>query len=194
MREALQLFKDFAANPVPVIGFLSLILAFSLLVYFKNRLAKDFESFGNKISDFEKKFSEHLSLTHAALTKHAEDFAASGRAVGEDLLKMRQSLLDLKGDLLTRLEALRDFTKNLQHESTATAHGLKMSTERFEEKFGRLVEYRAAVEAALGKIIRIDNEVTDAKSKLDKHHEWYASVAQALKRHDEELEKLRKKK
>ncbi len=173
------------SSPTNILTVLALFLCGVLILDFKRRLNSDFARFEKILAENSVLLTRHMGETRDDLKSHAETMIKATRGLNGDMLKVKESLFNLKQEMIERLENIKQFAKNLEHDARTLAHALELTAEQFEEKFGRVILLRQELEEHYGRVHLIEKTTS-------KHQEWFTSVAQSLKAHSDELARLKK--
>lgn len=181
----------FVTDPLKAIAVCAVFLATYLIISAKKRLEKDFQGFENKLSVYERSIEFHASETRKALATHSDHMGRATKAINGDMLKIKENIFELKRELIQKVDEARAQVASIEREAKAIAHALQLTTEQFEVKFGRIIEFKKELETAHGKIIRLEEASGTFKIDIVKHREWFGQVGQTLKAHKAELDQLR---
>lgn len=181
----------FATDPLKAIAVCAVFLATYFIIQAKKRLEKDFNGFEKKLEVYDRSFEHHARETRKALSEHQDAMGKATKAINGDMLKIKENLFELKRELIVKVEEARAQVASLERESKAMSHALSLTTEQFEAKFGRIIEFKKELETAHGKIIRLEESQGGFKIDVVKHREWIGQIGQTLKAHKAELDALR---
>lgn len=175
---------------------LSLACLFGWLLFgsFKKQvedIQKYHDNFGDRFELMKSSVERDLSITRTALTNHREDMGKATKAINGDMLKIKENIFELKRELLVKVDEAQLQVANLEREARALAHVLELTTEKFEAKFGKIIQFKEELAAAHGKIIRLEESQGAFKIDIVKHQQWFGEVGKALKAQKAELDALR---
>lgn len=180
------------AHPEHAATICSVFLAALLISLLAKKLVKDFNSFESRLAQWEISVSGHMSETRRSLAHHSDDLGKATKAINGDMQKIKESVFELKQDLLSRIESMREIAGHLERQVKMLAVAVKTTTERFEEKYGKIVELRQALDEGYGKIIRLEGSAKSVREELIKHEEWFRKIAKTLTDHKDDLSKIKK--
>ena len=178
-------------DPLKAIAVSAVFLATYLIISAKKRLEKDFQRFESKLGIYERSIEHHASETRKALATHSDHMGKATKAINGDVLKIKENIFELKRELIVKVDEAHSQVASIEREAKAIAHALQLTTEQFEVKFGRVIEFKKEIELAHGKIIRLEETSGTFKIDLIKHKEWFGQVAKSLQVHKSELDALR---
>lgn len=181
----------FATDPLKAIAVCAVFLATYLIIAAKKRLENDFKGFETKLSVYERSIEFHASETRKALAVHSDHMGRATKAINGDMLKIKENIFELKRELIQKVDEARTQVASIEREAKAIAHALQLTTEQFEVKFGRIVEFKKELEIAHGKIIRLEEASGSFKIDIVKHQEWFGRIGQTLKAQKAEIDELR---
>lgn len=181
----------FVTDPLKAIAVCAVFLATYFIIAAKKRLEKDFQGFENKLSVYERSIEFHASETRKALAVHSDHMGRATKAINGDMLKIKENIFELKRELIQKVDEARAQVASIEREAKAIAHALQLTTEQFEVKFGRIIEFKKELETTHGKIIRLEEASGTFKIDIIKHREWFGQVGQTLKAQKAELDALR---
>ena len=166
----------------------SLFVTVSLLLYFKKRLASDFEDFKEKLSAHEKMLQTHVQSTQALITLHNDTLTKASRSISGDVLKTKETLFNLKHEFIGRLEELKEFASKLERETKMMGEKLSITVERFEDRIARVLEAQKFAQEAIGRITHIESAIAEFRIESDTR---LTAAAKILKSHDEQLARIK---
>lgn len=181
----------------------SLVLAVSLILYFKNRLVQDFVRFENKLNRWENviegklvrwemQVSDHITGTSKTLSTHAQEMSVFIKAINTDMLKIKENIFDLKQEMISKIDSLKDTVNYLEREFKLISDNMKKTKDQFDESFGRVINIRSEIDATYSRIMRLENDGKDLRSQYDKHEEWFTQINQMLKDQKEKMKNFKK--
>lgn len=160
------------------------------------QIVHHFNAFSEKQAKWEVLIAGHMSDTRKAMATHSEDLGKATKAVNGDMLEIKESVFDLKKELLDRGQELRDLVSKVQHEVKLQAVGVNALAERFEAKYGGIIELRGDLEQAFGRIVQIEDtqqaSQRQTRQELLRHTDLFRKAAKSLNIHATEIQKLKK--
>ena len=126
MKELIQVIALDVKNAIVICA---LFITTWLIIYFKNRLAEDFTIMRAQMLE-----------TRKEMQTHSENMGKATKAINGDMLQIRENIFLLKQDVMDKIEVLKGFTAELQRRNETLAHQLNLTTDKFEEKFGKILK------------------------------------------------------
>jgi chromosome segregation ATPase len=186
-----QIISLFVDDPMKAIAVCSVFLASFLAVALYKRLKKDFQGFESKMDRYETAIEHHATETKKALATHSENMGRATKAINGDMLKIKESVFELKRELVLKLDEARAHVAHLERQTLAMSQALLLTTEKFDEKFGRIIEFKKEIETLHGKVLRLEESSGSIRIDIVKHTEWFGQIAKTLKAQKAELDELR---
>lgn len=93
-----------------------------------------------------------MESLHKKLTAHEESMGKAGKAIHGDMLEVQKEFNKLKVDFSDKIIEVNKQMSNLKIEANELVSSLKMSTERFDDKYNRISEVEGEVKAVKEKI------------------------------------------
>lgn len=183
--------KTLEQAPFHALAVVAIVLAGYLALYFKQRLVKDFEGFGQRLDLWTRSMGQHMRETRYALNEHQESMGKASKAINGDMLRIRESVFELKQDINTQIESLKVWAGELERGVEKNAHQVGMAIEAFDEKIAFVVRLQNQIADIHGKIILIEKDAATQRWTVEKHNEHFERVAKLLKHHKAEIDRLK---
>lgn len=188
-----EIIDSFIQDPTKGIALGAVFLASYFIVADRKRRESDFKSFEGKLSVWEKSTHDNMSSTRSALSKHSEDMGKATKAISGDMLQIKESIFELRQGLLTKIEELREFASKLERDTRSVAQSFDITVEKFDERFGRVIQLREEINIAHGKIIQLEEKTGQFHVNIAKSDKRFQQIASALALQKTEIEKLQKR-
>jgi len=135
---------------------------------------------------------KHMTETKRALNKHSEDMGKATKAMNGDMLKVKESMFALKQEVMDKIEEMKNFAAYLERETRAMAQALELTTEKLDEKFGRIIEIKKELEMLNGKVIRVEENQGKFHIEIIKTKERLEAAGRLLQNQQEEISRIKK--
>lgn len=188
MAEVLEIFTS---DPIRAIALAAIAVATYFIIAFKKNLEKQFTSFETQMSDWTGSIKNHMTETKAELRTHSENLGKATKAINGDMAKIEKSVFELKRDVLERTAELQKFATALESETKTLAQVFELNVDRYNEKLGQITEVKNKLATAYGKIERLEETTGNFRILVGKQKEQLTAAARILKRHEDELTKLK---
>ena len=175
-----------------IITIISLVIAIYLVVYFKKHLFKRFEGFEANMSTWSNSIEFHMKETRTALSSHTDSMGKATKAINGDMLKIRENVFELKQEIIIKIEDLKTFTSQLLRDTEILAHHLELTTQKFDDKFGRIIEFRETLNHLHGQVTQLDELTGKFKIMHAGHLRNISDISKVLKNQKEEIETIKK--
>lgn len=186
-----------AQNPSAAVIVVAIALAclFAYLLFgsFKSQVTdmkKHHDTFGDRFEFIKAAFDRELSATRAALLSHREDMGKATKAITGDLLKVSERVFELKQEMTRELLNLRALATDTGRNLELANQVSKLAIENLNEKLGRVILIEKTIETYGAQITKLQEGNGKAATDLARHHQWFASIGEALKAQKIQLEKI----
>lgn len=199
MKELADLLLD---SPVRFLVVIVVLAMFALIVLLARIVAKhftsEFSSFKTKMDVWERSIEMHMRETKRALTSHSTDLGKATKAVNGDMLKIEKAVFEMRTDTLGKIAEAGATAVKLEAETKALARVFTSTVDNFDQRLAHIVNLRKELAALHGQITRVQTESGEFRvlhgKVVEKFEGQVGTIAKALKKHQDEIEQIKKDK
>lgn len=175
------------SDPMKAVVVMLMLLCGAMFLELKRRFSKDITRFETNLSDFTKKLNAweteiriHTKQTGTYLLKHSDDMGKATKAINGDFLKVHESFLNMKENVISEIEKLKTFAAALERQFLLIAQKCDLTVESIEAKFGRIIEIKKDLQILNGKVLLIEENNGKNTIRVAKHDEHLGNIAKTL--------------
>lgn len=196
-----ELFETFINDPTKGVALGAITLVVYFIIRFERRLSSRFEAFEKSLGEWESKIREHSLSTKLALETHANEtrkaFEKHGlnlikivETINNDMQKVQNSSAEMKTSVILKADELKETVAHVARETKTMMHVYELATEKFEHKFGSIIELKTQSTDAIGRLTKVETDSAQFKVSVDTR---FQSTGRLFKAVREELAAIKKK-
>lgn len=181
------------ADPIKAVA----VIAVALVLYFIKRDYQDrevqFKGFEDRLKSWDKSIYSHMRETRDTLIRHSDDMGKATKAVNGDMLKIKETVYELKHDVHEELISTKNLLAAVQRDTDMMTTRLEYAIKTFDDKYGRVIDFKRDLDLMIGKVTKLEESTGELQIKNIKHQENMSQVAQALNVQQSQIEQLKRK-
>lgn len=178
-----------------------IVVALGLAVLFGYLLFKSYQKenellrasnseLGANMNTFKTSVETQFKEQTAAMKNHSSDMGKFQKAITGDLLKTAERVFELKQEMLKELLNLKALSMETDRNLKLANEVSKLAITSLNEKLGKVVLIEKALDTYGSQISKLQEQSGSHNIRLDKQHDWFTSIGEALKAHKVKLETL----